>query len=52
MPERRLCSDIAKYDKNVVYEQQGETAQQHGTGRNHFVPWLGSSRGSKQVRHQ
>ena len=53
MPERRLRGDVAECGENVVRERQGETAEQHGTGRDHFVPGLfGNAGGSEQVRHQ
>ena len=53
MPERRLRGDVAKCGENVVHERQGETAKQHGTGRDHFLPVLFGNAGvSGQIRHQ
>jgi hypothetical protein len=52
MPERRLRGDIAECGENVVHERQGETTEQHGTGRDRFVSApFGKAGGGEQVRH-
>jgi hypothetical protein len=53
MPEWRLRGDVIERGENVIYEWQGETAEQHGAGRDRLVPvFFDKAGGSEQVRHQ
>jgi hypothetical protein len=48
MPEWRLRGDLAECNENVVHEWQGETAEQHGTGRDRFIPALFGNPGGSE----